>query len=205
MLLNRARQQQQQQQQGTNPMKMSMRSLLLLKEFGTTGERMQLPDSCKVEFPDAPATQTSVTTAGKYKRFIVHYAPTEGLYAGGTFRIEFDVNKVPNYPMQPPKARMLTKVWHPNIDINGAICHNYLKTEEAFHGGWTPALKMQALVHAILTMFDTKSDSFNPEDPLNMEATAQLVSNRDAFERQAREWVKQYAKPVQIAPHCLAY
>eukprot|EP01105_Mastigella_eilhardi_P027535 TRINITY_DN852_c0_g2_i2.p1 TRINITY_DN852_c0_g2~~TRINITY_DN852_c0_g2_i2.p1 ORF type:complete len:108 (-),score=40.17 TRINITY_DN852_c0_g2_i2:65-388(-) len=107
--------------------------------------------------------------------------------------------------MQPPKAKMLTQIWHPNIDVSGAICHNYLKTDEALNGGWTPALKMQTLVQAILTMFDVNSDSFNPDDPLNMEATAQLHEDRAAFERKAREWVKLYAKPIDIKPHCLAF
>ena len=50
----------------------------------------------------------------------------------------------------------MPKIWHPNIDLNGAICHNFLKTEEAMNGGWTPALKMQSLVLAILTMFDVR-------------------------------------------------
>ncbi|KAH3743778.1 NEDD8-conjugating enzyme UBE2F [Pelomyxa schiedti] len=213
MLLNRARQQQQQQQRSggattsspTNPMKVSVRSLTVLREFGTAGERLQMPDSCKMEFPDAPMTPETTASAGKYKRFIVHFTPPEGIYVGGTFRIEFDVTHVPDYPMHPPKVKMLTKIWHPNIDTNGAICHNYLKTDPAFHGGWTPALRMQVLVQAILTMFDEKSDSFNPEDPLNIEATSQLLENRPAFVAKAKEWVRLHAQPVPIKPHCAAY
>jgi hypothetical protein len=79
----------------TNPLKMSVRSMYLLKEFGK-GERLALPDNCVLEFPDA--TKDGDITSTKYKKFIVHYTPDSGIYAGGTFRIQFDLSDVPDYP-----------------------------------------------------------------------------------------------------------
>lgn len=84
-----------------NPLKISVRSLYLLKEFGK-GEHLALPDNCQLEFPDA--TRDGDITSDKYKRFVVHYKPDTGIYAGGTFRMMFDVSAVPEYPYKPPKV-----------------------------------------------------------------------------------------------------
>lgn len=83
------------------------------------------------------------------------------IYAGGYFKIEFDVRKVKKYPFEPPKARMLTKIWHPNIDLDGNICHNYLKVDKAFGegAGYSPALGMSGIVQGILTLFYARISS----------------------------------------------
>jgi len=179
----------------------STRSLFLLKEFGKTGEKLELPPSCLLEFPDADPS--GETNAGKYKRFIVHFTPDEGLYSGGTFQIQFNVNDVPEYPYKPPHAKMLTKVWHPNIDLNGNICHNYLKVDQIFGdgAGYTPTLGMSGVVMGILTLF---YGGENPDDPLNLEAAQQYKQDKNTFSKKALEWTKSYAKPVEIKPHCLA-
>jgi len=107
----------------SNNLRVSARSVFLLKEFGKTGETLELPPCCILEFPDAEPDITS----GKYKRFIVHYTSDDGIYEGGTFRLEFNVNNVPDYPYKPPQVRLLNRIWHPNIDLEGKVCHNYLK------------------------------------------------------------------------------
>eukprot|EP01105_Mastigella_eilhardi_P006115 TRINITY_DN17728_c0_g1_i1.p2 TRINITY_DN17728_c0_g1~~TRINITY_DN17728_c0_g1_i1.p2 ORF type:complete len:199 (-),score=66.05 TRINITY_DN17728_c0_g1_i1:102-698(-) len=183
---------------GRNALKQSTRSIHLLSEFGRDEHLDIDPDLCRIEFPDA----NSPEAAGKYKRFFVHYRPKFGLYSGGEFTIEFDVRKCPEYPNRPPHARMLTKIWHPNIDLQGAICHNYLKCDDKAFGegaGWSPVIKMQGLVNGILTMFDytnanEHSDSFFADDPLNIEAANEFTHDPFAFEKHAKEWVQQYAK-----------
>jgi len=85
-----------------------------------------------MEFPDAKRDDTGGTCADKYKRFVVNYTPEAGYYAGGVFRFEFDVRDVPDYPEKPPKVTCLTKVWHPNISLDGRVCHNYLQANEAY-------------------------------------------------------------------------
>jgi len=182
----------------------STRSLFLLKEFGKTGERLELPPSCLLEFPDADPNPNANDGSGKYKRFIVHFSPDEGVYLGGTFQIHFNVNDVVEYPYKPPVAKMLTKVWHPNIDLNGSICHNFLKVDQIFGdgAGYAPTLGMSGVVMGVLNLF---YGGENPDDPLNIEAATQYKADRGAFEQKAREWTKQYAKAVEIKSHCLAH
>ena len=192
-----------------SPLTVSRRSIFLLRQFGK-GEHLDLPDNCVMEFPDAKRDDTGGSCAEKYKRFVVNYTPEAGYYAGGVFRFEFDVRDVPDYPEKPPKVTCLTKVWHPNISLDGRVCHNYLQANEAYGSGcgYTSALGLTHLVLAVITMFDISkdhhSDSFNPADPLNPEAAQQFTKDERSFERTVRQYVKDYAKPVDIPPWCLA-
>lgn len=189
----------------------SRRSMFLLRQFGRMGEQLDLPDNCTIEFPDAKEGETPGSSADKYKRFVVHYRPEEGLYAGGVYRFEFDVTDVPEYPDKPPKVRCLTRVWHPNIALDGRVCHNFLQANPIYGEGcgYTPALGLSSLVNGVITMFDVDSsdrhsDSFNPASPLNTEAAEQFVKDYAAFVRAARDYTRQYAQPVPIKPWCLA-
>jgi ubiquitin-protein ligase len=180
-------------------LKASRRALFLLKEFGRVGEDLELPEFCEIEFPDADVDPDAIT-ASKYKRLIVHVSPREGLYAGGTFRIELDVTHVPEYPDKPPKAKMLTKMWHVNVS-NESICHNYLKADAAANGDYTPVLGMQGVINGLLTLFFGLE---NPDDPLNLEAAKQYTEDHEGYCKRAREWTAKYAAPVEIPKYKLA-
>lgn len=53
-------------------------------------------------------------------------------YAGGAFRVKLVLGK--DFPQTPPKAFFLTKIFHPNVALNGEICVNTLKKD------WKPNL-----------------------------------------------------------------
>jgi len=97
---------------------------------------------------------------------------------------------------------MLTQIWLPNIDPKGPICHNYLKVDPAFGegAGYSPILGISGVVLGVLTLF---YGGENPDDPLNNEAALQYKNSKATFEKKAREWTEQYAKPVSIKAHCL--
>lgn len=45
----------------------------------------------------------------------------DSVYAGGVFKIELDFSE--KYPFKPPKIKVLTKIYHPNIKQDtGEIC-----------------------------------------------------------------------------------
>jgi ubiquitin-conjugating enzyme E2 N len=86
---------------------------------------------------------------------VVIAGPSTSPYEGGSFRLELFLPE--NYPMEPPKVRFLTRIYHPNIDKLGRICLNILKEKE-----WSPALQIRTVLLTIQGLLSSP----NPDDPL---------------------------------------
>ncbi|GKT36126.1 hypothetical protein ADUPG1_009148 [Aduncisulcus paluster] len=83
------------------------------------------------------------------------------VYEKGQFELEFNIPE--NYPVVPLKVRMLTPIFHPNIDFRtGEICLDILKERE----GWTPAWGILSVCRAILILLDNP----DADSPLNCDA-----------------------------------
>jgi len=108
--------------------------------------------------------------------------PKESPYEGGTFRLELFLPE--EYPMSAPKVRLLTKIYHPNIDKLGRICLDILKEK------WSPALQIRTVLLSIQALLSKP----NPEDPLaNDVAEHWKRDERDAI-KTAQDWVRRYAQ-----------
>lgn len=80
--------------------------------------------------------------------------PVDSPYEMGNFHLEL---YLPNeYPMEAPKVRFLTKIYHPNIDKLGRICLDILKDK------WSPALQIRTVLLSIQALLGAP----NPHDPL---------------------------------------
>ena len=64
------------------------------------------------------------------------------------------------YPHEPPKVTCRTKIYHPNINLEGNVCLNILREE------WKPVLDINAVIYGMIYLFYEP----NPDDPLNREA-----------------------------------
>ena len=107
--------------------------------------------------------------------------PTETPYEGGMFNLR--IFFPPDYPFKPPKITFQTRIYHPNINSNGEICLDILKTQ------WSPAL---SLTKILLSLCSLLSDP-NPNDPLVPEIAKIYKTDIEEFNRIAREYTINYA------------
>jgi len=129
---------------------------------------LELPKTCKTEFPD-PDDLLSF-------KLVIY--PDEGFYRHGQFTFSFKIGSA--YPHEPPKVKCETKVYHPNIDLEGNVCLNILRED------WKPVLTINSIVYGLQYLFLEP----NPEDPLNKEAALELQSNRRLFEQNVQKTMK---------------
>jgi len=83
----------------------------------------------------------------------------------------------PMYPHTPPKVHCETKIYHPNIDLEGNVCLNLLRDD------WKPILSCSNLIDGLLFLFLEP----NPDDPLNKSAAEMMKSNEPNFQRNVRQ------------------
>jgi ubiquitin-conjugating enzyme E2 M len=122
---------------------------------------LDLPKGGMLQFPDGK---------DKVMNFEFVLVPDEGMYRDGTFLFQFSIPQT--YPHDPPKVKCLTKVFHPNIDLEGNICLNILRED------WSPVLSISSIIYGLHFLFLAP----NPEDPLNKEASAMMERNQPQFE-----------------------
>ncbi|KAF2346301.1 Ubiquitin-conjugating enzyme E2 [Trinorchestia longiramus] len=106
-------------------------------------------------------------------------------FEGGVFKLLITLNK--HYPFEPPKVKFITPVYHPNIDHNGLICLDILKSEPS--GKWRAVHNLETVVTSIRLLLSSP----NPSDPLQPEIASEYLYNRSVYESKARQWTKKYA------------
>ena len=92
--------------------------------------------------------------------------------------------KLDSFPFKAPIVTLETKIYHPNVDKEGAICADMLEIGEK----WAPVKKLFTIMDKIKSLLVAP----NLESPINPEA-AQDYKN-GSWEKKARELTQQYAK-----------
>ncbi|KAF8101579.1 hypothetical protein N665_0204s0073 [Sinapis alba] len=146
---------------GASVKKQSAGELRLHKDIS----ELNLPNSCTISFPNGK---------DDLMNFQVSIKPDDGYYHNGTFAFTFQVSPV--YPHEAPKVKCKTKVYHPNIDLEGNVCLNILRED------WKPVLNINTVIYGLFHLFTEP----NSEDPLNHEAAQVLRDNPKLFETNVR-------------------
>jgi ubiquitin-conjugating enzyme E2 M len=121
-------------------------------------------DTAAVTFPDP----------SDLKIMNVSIAPKDGFWKGATYNFTIDV---PNqYPHKAPTCTLKEKIYHPNIDLQGAVCLNILRAD------WKPVLDINAVIYGLIFLLHSP----NGNDPLNHDAAKHFRENPRSFEQAVR-------------------
>nr|7JZV_A Chain A, BRCA1,Ubiquitin-conjugating enzyme E2 D3 [Homo sapiens] len=107
--------------------------------------------------------------------------PNDSPYQGGVFFLT--IHFPTDYPFKPPKVAFTTRIYHPNINSNGSIKLDILRSQ------WSPALTISKVLLSICSLLCDP----NPDDPLVPEIARIYKTDRDKYNRISREWTQKYA------------
>ncbi|KAK3802389.1 hypothetical protein RRG08_034534 [Elysia crispata] len=107
--------------------------------------------------------------------------PSGSVYEGGVFFL--DIHFSLEYPFKPPKVTFRTRIYHCNINSQGAICLDILKDN------WSPALTISKVLLSVCSLLT----DCNPADPLVGSIATQYLQNRKEHDKMARMWTKRFA------------
>mmetsp|Transcript_11315 Transcript_11315/g.17175 ORF Transcript_11315/g.17175 Transcript_11315/m.17175 type:complete len:167 (+) Transcript_11315:112-612(+) len=123
--------------------------------------------------------------------------PANTPYDGGVFNLEMIFPT--DYPFKPPRVKFLTKIYHCNINETGGICLDVLMDN------WSPALTIPKILLSIVALLSSPNAHFLTDDeyvanikdlkPTMIERAKLYNSNKAQYEKIAKEWTLQYAKP----------
>ncbi|PAV78267.1 hypothetical protein WR25_17663 isoform D [Diploscapter pachys] len=98
----------------------------VFSELHELEQTLRNQNQCRLTFP---------STSERHEMYLT-ITPQEGYYRGGTFK--FHISVPPEYNIVPPTVKCLTRIWHPNIAEDGAICLSILRQNSLDAFGWRP-------------------------------------------------------------------
>lgn len=102
---------------------------------------------------------------------VVSHRPEDTMWESGTFHLLIKFTE--DYPTSPPIVRFLTRMYHPNIYLDGKICLDILQNQ------WSAMYD----IAAVLTSIQSLLNDPNPDSPANPQAAKILVNNRVEYDR----------------------
>ncbi|KAL6736986.1 hypothetical protein Aduo_010667 [Ancylostoma duodenale] len=156
------------------------------------GDSCVFPPNCRrihvylQELQDLGRDPPAQCSAGPVGDDLFHWqatimGPPESPYQGGVFFLT--IHFPTDYPFKPPKVAFTTRIYHPNINSNGSICLDILRSQ------WSPALTISKVLLSICSLLCDP----NPDDPLVPEIARIYKTDRDRYNQLAREWTQKYA------------
>eukprot|EP00386_Alphamonas_edax_P004540 GDKI01014321.1.p1 GENE.GDKI01014321.1~~GDKI01014321.1.p1 ORF type:complete len:181 (-),score=49.64 GDKI01014321.1:55-525(-) len=122
-----------------------------------------------------------------FKWHAVIVGPAGTPYEGGTFKCELEFPK--DFPFKPPRVRVLTKIYHCNIDPDASgndtnVCMDLLRDQ------WGPSVSVATLLSGLCSLLIEP----HPDSPLVGDIANLFKSDRAKHDKTAREWTQKYAK-----------
>jgi ubiquitin-conjugating enzyme E2 G1 len=125
-----------------------------------------------------------------YEWTFVLFGPAGSFYEGGTY--EGTITFPQTYPDNPPEVRFKSKIFHPNVYMDGKICISILHEGtdstgyEQDYERWRPIQNIRTVFVSIISLlFDP-----NPDSPANLDAGKMYRENKDAYKEKIQNDMK---------------
>lgn len=105
--------------------------------------------------------------------------PEGSPFGEGSYRLSVQVPE--RYPLEPPRVRFVTPIYHPNIDSEGRICLDTLKMQP--QGCWSPSININTVLLTIRVLMAQP----NAEDGLVPDITEEYKRDINLWKKKALE------------------
>ena len=134
-----------------------------------------------------PSSTVIMPLDSRGSRILICFAgPPSTPYANGVFAVQLAL--LYDWPIEPPTAQFLTRIYHPNVAPDGKICMDVL--ERSDKRSWSPAYSdFNPIAMAIVSILHDPG----LDDPLVPEIARTYVESRALYNENASKYTKMYA------------
>ena len=111
--------------------------------------------------------------------------PTRQPYCQASFVIKIDLPD--DFPFSPPQVRIVTPIYHPNVDQSGFVC-SPITTET---GLWTPKTSLVDVIKSVVDIIDNPSLDY----AVNPDSARLYREDRENHDKIALEYTQKYGRP----------
>ncbi|KAK9235464.1 ubiquitin-conjugating enzyme/RWD-like protein [Lipomyces kononenkoae] len=144
-----------------------------------------------------PGISAGLVDDNIYQWEVLLIGPDDTLYEGGFFKARLSFPE--DYPLQPPKMRFETAMWHPNVYQDGNVCISILHPPGEDKYGyedagerWLPVHSPETILLSVIAMLSSP----NPDSPANIDAARELREDYPAFKKRVRKLVRESAEAL---------
>jgi len=106
------------------------------------------------------------------------FGPSDTAWEGGVFQLQMQFGV--DYPQKPPVVRFISKIFHPNVFVDGHLCLDIIQDK------WSPVYS----VSTILTSIQSLLSDPNTASPANPEAAKLYASDQKEYRKKVRACVE---------------
>ncbi|KAH9948491.1 ubiquitin-conjugating enzyme [Amylocystis lapponica] len=128
-----------------------------------------------------------------YEWEVMIIGPPDSIYEGGFFKARLSFPQ--DYPIQPPKMRFITPMWHPNVYPNGDVCISILVRSVRLRGSgerWLPVHTVESILLSVISLLS--SDTPNTDSPANVDAAKEIRTDFATYKKKVRRLVRRSAE-----------